>query len=469
MKFKHSDIDIPSDDPFKNCRLNRKEDADILSQIVQKYAEGFVLSINGEWGTGKSTFVKMWKADLELQGIKSIYFNAWENDFISDPMVALLGELHKITTSTTQDLFSTILQTGSLIATKAIPSLLKCATKQFFGGDLGEIAKEISAAGSEVFQKEVLEYDQKQEKLISFRKILSDFIQKSNLDHPLIFIVDELDRCRPDYAVEVLERIKHFFSIKGIVFVLSIDKEQLCNSIRGHYGSDRINAEEYLRRFIDVEYQLPQPDINSYCKYLYEYFGFKDFFENKERTRYAAFNNEKDNFLKTAIEIVTAQNYSLRQIEKLFVHFRLVLCSCPSNYYVFPALTFMLICIRTISPKNFREITKQQLSLNELVQLISDIFPCHIFNDSFSLYSSAALFGLGELFYCYAIQSDQTPHPIQLFVIDEKTNNLKLNFTIEYVNNDKLIKAISHCYEIYSDAGWNHIIRSIDLLNPIVE
>lgn len=47
MKFKHSDIDIPSDDPFKNCQLNRKEDADILTQIVQKYAEGFVLSING--------------------------------------------------------------------------------------------------------------------------------------------------------------------------------------------------------------------------------------------------------------------------------------------------------------------------------------------------------------------------------------------------------------------------------------
>ena len=331
MKFKHSDIDIPSDDPFKNCQLNRKEDADILTQIVQKYAEGFVLSINGEWGTGKSTFVKMWKVDLELQGIKSIYFNAWENDFISDPMVALLGELHKITTSTTQDLFSTILQTGSLIATKAIPSLLKCATKQFLGEDLAEIAKEISAAGSEVFRKEVLEYDQKQEKLISFRKILSDFIQKSNLDHPLIFIVDELDRCRPDYAVEVLERIKHFFSIKGIVFVLSIDKEQLCNSIRGHYGSDRINAEEYLRRFIDVEYQLPQPDINSYCKYLYDYFDFKDFFNQDERARYQ-FSDDKKRFLQIASEIIIAQHYSLRQIEKLFVHFRLVLCSCQDDH-----------------------------------------------------------------------------------------------------------------------------------------
>lgn len=467
MKFKHSDIDIPSDDPFKNCRLNRKEDADILSQIVQKYAEGFVLSINGEWGTGKSTFVKMWKADLELQGIKSIYFNAWENDFISDPMVALLGELHKITTSTTQDLFSTILQTGSLIATKAIPSLLKCATKQFFGEDLGEIAKEISAAGSEVFQKEVLEYDQKQETLISFRKILSDFIQKSNLDHPLIFIVDELDRCRPDYAVEVLERIKHFFSIKGIVFVLSIDKEQLCNSIRGHYGSDRINAEEYLRRFIDVEYQLPQPDINSYCKYLYDYFDFKDFFNQDERTQYQ-FSDDKKRFLQIASEIIIAQHYSLRQIEKLFVHFRLVLCSCQDDHYIFPELTFILICIRTTNPASYHKIINQQLSLNELSQLISDIFPYHIFNSE-SLYSrTASLWGLGELFYFYsksASTSIQTINPIEI----DDTDKAKLTFKIENINNDHLAQAIKDCGKAYPPLSWNHIIKSIDLLNPIVE
>lgn len=467
MKFKHSDIDIPLDDPFKNCRLNRKEDADILSQIVQKYAEGFVLSINGEWGTGKSTFVKMWKADLELQGIKSIYFNAWENDFISNPMVALLGELHKITTSTTQDLFSTILQTGSLIATKAIPSLLKCATKQFLGEDLAEIAKEISAAGSEVFRKEVLEYDQKQEKLISFRKILSDFIQKSNLNHPLIFIVDELDRCRPDYAVEVLERIKHFFSIKGIVFVLSIDKEQLCNSIRGHYGSDRINAEEYLRRFIDVEYQLPQPDINSYCKYLYEYFDFKDFFNQDERARYQ-FSDDKKRFLQIASEIIIAQHYSLRQIEKLFVHFRLVLCSCQDDHYIFPELTFILICIRTTNPVSYHKIINQQLSLNELAQLISDIFPYHIFNSASHHSRTASLWGLGELFYFYSKSAStpiQTINPVET----DDTDKAKLTFKIENINNDHLAQAIMDCGKAYPPLNWNHIIKSIDLLNPIVE
>ena len=65
MKFKHSDIEIPREDPFRNCKLNRQPNAIILTQIVQNYSDSFVLSINGEWGTGKTTFMKMWAAYLK--------------------------------------------------------------------------------------------------------------------------------------------------------------------------------------------------------------------------------------------------------------------------------------------------------------------------------------------------------------------------------------------------------------------
>lgn len=67
-----------------------------------------------------------------------------------------------------------------------------------------------------------------------------------------MFFIDELDRCRPTFAIELLERIKHLFDIQNIVFVLSIDKEQLEASTAAAYGS-AINAPEYLRRFIDLE------------------------------------------------------------------------------------------------------------------------------------------------------------------------------------------------------------------------
>jgi len=60
MKYKHYDITIPEDNPFANCKLNRKQYANVLTQIVSNYSDGFVMSVNGAWGTGKSTFMKMW-------------------------------------------------------------------------------------------------------------------------------------------------------------------------------------------------------------------------------------------------------------------------------------------------------------------------------------------------------------------------------------------------------------------------
>ena len=98
-------------------------------------------------------------------------------------------------------------------------------------------------------------------------------------DKPIIFIIDELDRCRPSYAVELLEQVKHFFSVSGIVFVLSIDKVQLGHAVRGVYGNDRINADEYLRRFIDIEYSIPVPDKNYFEIFLRLLWILDDFFE----------------------------------------------------------------------------------------------------------------------------------------------------------------------------------------------
>ena len=77
--------------------------------------------------------------------------------------------------------------------------------------------------------------------------------------------------------------MKHFFSVPGIVFVLSIDKNHLASSVRGYYGSENINTDEYLRRFIDLEYSIPLPSNKTFCKYLYEYYAFNDFFSSNER------------------------------------------------------------------------------------------------------------------------------------------------------------------------------------------
>jgi predicted AAA+ superfamily ATPase len=97
MKLKHRELIIDPNKPFLNCKLKREKYAHVLTQIVANYADGFVLAINNEWGSGKTTFVKMWQQQLNNQSFRTLYFNAWENDYESDPMVALLAELKSLT------------------------------------------------------------------------------------------------------------------------------------------------------------------------------------------------------------------------------------------------------------------------------------------------------------------------------------------------------------------------------------
>ena len=72
MNIKHHEIEIPTDTPFVNCKLNREPYAKVFTEIVSSYADGFVFAINNEWGTGKTTFAKMWKQQLNNEGFQTI-------------------------------------------------------------------------------------------------------------------------------------------------------------------------------------------------------------------------------------------------------------------------------------------------------------------------------------------------------------------------------------------------------------
>ena len=93
MKFRPEHIKPSKENPFAKDLLMRKQYADVLTQIVKHAEDGFTLSINADWGYGKTTFVKMWEAMLQSDEYKTIYFNAWESDFVADPMMALIDGL----------------------------------------------------------------------------------------------------------------------------------------------------------------------------------------------------------------------------------------------------------------------------------------------------------------------------------------------------------------------------------------
>ena len=93
MKIRHNDININKIDPFSNCILERKQYAVVLTDIIKSFKDGFVLAIDNDWGTGKTTFVKMWKQHLDNNEYKTLYFNAWENDLEHDILIALISDL----------------------------------------------------------------------------------------------------------------------------------------------------------------------------------------------------------------------------------------------------------------------------------------------------------------------------------------------------------------------------------------
>ena len=152
----------------------------------------------------------------------------------------------------------------------------------------------------------------------------------------------------------------------NIVFVLSIDKEQLGNAVRGVYGSEQIDSEEYLRRFIDVEYSIPEPDAEKYCNYLYNYFGFDAFFKSDFRRKHHELNYDSTEFIKISKILFKNTTISLRQQEKIFAHARLVLRSFPENNYVFPSVFLLMIYIKIIDNTLYEKIRLKELSNKEL-------------------------------------------------------------------------------------------------------
>lgn len=376
MKIKHVELEISAEAPFANCKLDREKYAKTLTEIVGSNKDGFVLAIDNEWGNGKTTFVKMWQKQLELNGIKTLYFNAWENDFDSNPLVAIISELNSLTEQKTAKDYRSMVEKGAILFKNIAPVIFETAVKKYTGSDdIANLAKESVSASSEILNKEIEKYTQKKEGLKEFKVKLEKFIEVTTSKNPLVFIVDELDRCRPTYAVEVLEQIKHLFSVPGIVFVLAIDKIQLGHAVRGVYGNDRINADEYLRRFIDIEFVLPNANAKYFCDHLYEYFDFDSFFISTIRNQHSAFRLDKRNFLSIAQILFEKSHLTLRQQEKIFAHARLSICFFKENNYLFPEMFLFLIYIKKFHVDFYNKIKIKFYTLKELLFQFKELIP----------------------------------------------------------------------------------------------
>lgn len=362
------------ENPFKDDKLGRQQYAEVLTDVVEAYKGGAVIALNGAWGTGKTTFLKMWKQHLENTGFPVVYYNAWEDDICEEPMLSMLRELKELNK---EDGLDNVFRTGAKVMTGALAGALSAAA-----GVFGEIAKGAVEGGMKQLEDSVYESlkdENARTKLMQdFKGNLKDYMTMvCDNGKPLVYMVDELDRCNPTFAVKVLERIKHLFDVPNVVFVLSVDKKQLACSVKGFYGSNEIDADEYLRRFIDVDYYLPEPEIELFCRYLYDYYNYNSFLYNENRVGqdYSGYNRskaeqDKDELLCMANAIVKHKHLNLRQVERIFAITKIGLCSMPIRSEFLPKLFFFLSYLKTCESELFERISCFSFDLQEFVDAI---------------------------------------------------------------------------------------------------
>lgn len=216
---------------------------------------------------------------------------------------------------------------------------------------------------------------------------MTDFIKHANDNKQLIIFVDELDRCRPSYAIELLERIKHLFNIPGILFVLALDKRQLSHSIAAVYGNG-FDSDGYLRRFIDLEYNLLEPNIKEYIGSLIIESRLGVFFEKRTHEE---LRNDKQQFQNVFTALASTLKLSLREIEQFVASFNIAAQTARENEYLFPALLIFLMLTRHRNPDAYRRYMAQDGDESELISYLYRIVSKNIrIND----YSFARVEGL---------------------------------------------------------------------------
>lgn len=312
------------EDPFKNDKLGREDSIRNLTMLMEGTDTPMVMTVSAPWGSGKSSFVQMWKAYLESEeGGKHpcIMFDAWKHDFHKEPLLAAMGEIgafiktHEAAYPEAQSYFEKCLKHAPklLKAVGGVASLLSFVHPAV--GIVGKGAKTAEKAIENVNSYVFEEYSLQKESVEDFKQELANFIQlitNGGETGPLYFFVDELDRCDPEYAIRLLESVKHFFDVEGIVFVLSVDRKKLGSMVRVRYG-DGFDADGYLKRFVDIDYEISEPERENWIRYLCE-----DVLQLLGEP-VAKDRKQLEEFLETAIELADDFQLTARDIEKVFL------------------------------------------------------------------------------------------------------------------------------------------------------
>ena len=287
IRIQPRDLEVPQDEPFLHDRLDREAPARVLTRIVSSVEGPCVLSIDGPFGSGKSTFLRLWTQHLKNKGFPVVRLNAWETDYSGDPFPALVdgigAELESPDGGDIEIGLKALRKTAGRVAMRVIPALIRQATVGLIDVGPEELGNAFGTVSEEAARDGIAQFQAQRKSLTAFREELCEFseaLSAAHDDRPLVIAIDELDRCRPSYAIEMLELAKHLFAVDHVVFALAVNRSELAHSVKVLYGQD-FDADRYLRRFFDLDFRLPQPDRTAFIEQLMEATELNDHLERQ--------------------------------------------------------------------------------------------------------------------------------------------------------------------------------------------
>ena len=350
-----------SEEPWLDDMLNRQEIANRLTNLIATQVPPLTVSLHGQWGTGKTFLLKRWQKDLEIQGFKAIYFNAWEDDFCDDPLLAFLGQLANYFK---EPGFTGLARHAANIAfplfKQNVSGIVKTTTGLTI--DLTQLQQNNKSL-LDAYLGQRATKDQLRKKMETLAKRVV-----SETGHPLVFIVDELDRCRPTFAIELLERVKHIFDVPNIVFVFGLNRDELCKSLTSVYGD--IEANVYLRRFFDFDFNLPKADSREFAQHLMTDFGLYRVAHMSANAGNPRLMWDYDNFLKVCPRLWSSLNLSLRDTDYGVRLLALLTRNAPIGAYTHPYLLALLIGFKFKNAEVYESLVSGRFRTSSFVKFL---------------------------------------------------------------------------------------------------
>jgi hypothetical protein len=325
---------------WDTCKANRQEFGLFIADFLT--SDSRVINLNGIYGSGKTEFIRRLYIELAKQNYPVVYIDVWESDFSNNPLAVICSELLQ----QIKLIFEERAPNGKVkqkYKAKKIVNTLKsklglCLKYIDAGivitGEPASIAasKALTAAvnstpdlNTQTSSQKLIEVVQKNhvgavqaikdiKESITFLSKLIEIIYELKI--PIVVLIDELDRCRPTYAIEVLESIKHFFDTEGCTFLVATNTLALEHSVNAVYGQ-AFDAKIYLRKFFDRKVTLPQVS-------LLEYLDAKELdFDKYEKSNLILypFHEVKKSNIAIFAALFEENNIELRDVEQILNRF----------------------------------------------------------------------------------------------------------------------------------------------------